>query len=74
MFYLCDWYPQHPGRPLCQCYICQCHLRALVGMQHTFTVWPQIDGLPDGSNMIAGWWFGCHQFYFPIKIGNSHPN
>ena len=19
---------------------------------------------------FAGWWFGCHQFYFPINIGN----
>ena len=23
---------------------------------------------------IAGWWFCCHQFYFPILIGNNHPN
>ena len=22
-----------------------------------------------GSCLIAGWWFGCHQFYFPINIG-----
>ena len=19
--------------------------------------------------MITGWWFGCHEFYFPINIG-----
>ena len=21
------------------------------------------------SNRIPGWWFGCHEFYFPITIG-----
>ena len=20
--------------------------------------------------IVAGWWFGCHQFYFPRHIGN----
>ena len=20
--------------------------------------------------LISGWWFGCHEFYFPIHIGN----
>ena len=26
--------------------------------------------------IISGWWFGCHGFYFPINIGNliHHPN
>ena len=24
---------------------------------------------------FSGWWFGCHEFYFPINIGsNHHPN
>ena len=24
---------------------------------------------------MAGWWFGCHEFYFPRNIGNNHhPN
>ena len=21
------------------------------------------------TKYIAGWWFGCHEFYFPINIG-----
>ena len=26
-------------------------------------------------NYISGWWFGCHEFYFPIQLGMSyHPN
>ena len=20
---------------------------------------------------VAGWWFGCHEFYFPMTIGNT---
>ena len=23
---------------------------------------------------ITGWWFGCHQFYFPIYWVSNHPN
>ena len=23
-------------------------------------------------NDSTGWWFGCHQFYFPIQLGMSH--
>ena len=26
------------------------------------------------SNSITGWWFGCHQFYFPIYLESHHPN
>ena len=22
------------------------------------------------NQLMTGWWFGCHQFYFPINIGN----
>ena len=27
------------------------------------------------NEAMAGWWFGCHPFYFPIQLGISkHPN
>ena len=24
------------------------------------------------STWLTGWWFGCHQFYFPRNLGNNH--
>ena len=26
------------------------------------------------NTILAGWWFGCHQFYFPIYWESHHPN
>ena len=26
------------------------------------------------NNSLSGWWFGCHQFYFPIYWVANHPN
>ena len=31
-----------------------------------------MDGLP--SDNTTGWWFGCHEFYFPIYWVANHPN
>ena len=25
-------------------------------------------------SILPGWWFGCHQFYFPIYWVSNHPN
>ena len=40
--------------------------------------WLEISTHPAAAlkKTISGWWFGCHQFYFPINIGNfcHHPN
>ena len=33
-----------------------------------------IHGAYGNHHLIAGWWCGCHQFYFPRNIGNNHPN
>ena len=42
------------------------------GNHRTDTGWSSWFSLvPWSSDLIlAGWWFGCHQFYFPINIGN----
>ena len=42
----------------------------------TMTILHGIWGTWFSDKTISGWWFGCHQFYFPIHIGlrKNHPN
>ena len=39
----------------------RCHPRCDVGNRGDFTLLTLL--------LMAGWWFGCHQFYFPRNIG-----
>ena len=32
--------------------------------------WFHLSGLHCISHWISGWWFGCHQCYFPMTLGN----
>ena len=54
-------FPENPGKA-------SIDISSRFSMSQYDSVWQH------GSQSFAGWWFGCHQFYFPRNIGNNHPN
>ena len=56
----------------------ECHGMPWNAMDKPLTYWPGWSTYSEWSSkkaesqgwFLAGWWFGCHEFYFPINIGN----
>ena len=80
---LCRWYIQRAQRAVCHSALLSdglqqlCHISLIKFVFRFRWLW-QTYHPPNSTNRfvvclsikLAGWWFGCHQFYFPINIGN----
>ena len=78
----------HMSTMICQVYFTRTKLKTSMGCEapsetgHFLPVngvrWNGLNGLIQlsgfGGYSSSGWWFGCHEFYFPIYWVSNHPN